>query len=341
MATVSPCSAPPLVVACGCASEGVSSAPAGATHAPAPDQAEPTPAERPQPDPADDSARTDAPGNFRSARTPEAAAASPEPIPAPSARYGAAVQPATSVATADDEPTPATVDEDDVVTEAAEQPTVDRYSVAPEPAEVTPPTWSPERPLPTDPIAPEEFGDSEIPAEPELADAPADATASADSDKPAAVESAPPTAADEPIDPIEAYLNGDSDASATSNDAESSASEKPPADDQPADGPTAEAFFGTMDADALLRAAGGLASAAPRTWRTLQTDRRWEARLVAVTADEAVFVQPVGYETRCVLGELSTDDLRFVRQQIAARQWQIAHEQAPADEADGIELAAQ
>ena len=172
-------------------------------------------------------------------------------------------------------------------------------------------------------------------------DAPADATASADSDKPAAVESAPPTAADEPIDPIEAYLNGDSDASATSNDAESSASEKPPADDQPADGPTAEAFFGTMDADALLRAAGGLASAAPRTWRTLQTDRRWEARLVAVTADEAVFVQPVGYETRCVLGELSTDDLRFVRQQIAARQWQIAHEQAPADEADGIELAAQ
>lgn len=101
----------------------------------------------------------------------------------------------------------------------------------------------------------------------------------------------------------------------------------------------ADDLFGRVEAEAVLQDDGGFASHRARRWTAPATNRRWDARLVTVTADTAVFRQPNGMQTRCQLSDLSTPDLQFVQQQIAARQWQLAHAQQPSDEPGSPTLA--
>lgn len=215
--------------------------------------------------------------------------------------------------------------------------------------DVEAPVWSPDRPQETTSPTPAAVEpDGVTPTDPFAAD---DATGDDDD-----------AAADEPIDPfanpapapapreradaqVESVFGGfDAPPAAAptepnAEEPESASDGKADAADEGSEAP-ADIMFGTEDdAAATLNIDGGLSSSEARRWRAPGVDRQFEARLVAVTAAEAVFELPSGLPTRCELGELSTADLRFVQRQIAARRWQLAHQDGPAAKPQATAMA--
>lgn len=192
------------------------------------------------------------------------------------------------------------------------------------PAELPPRYSQPETPPPAAPNGLEEAF-SESPSA--SAESPAPTGPSTDNSAAPTVPSTDEAAAP-PADPF-----GDEPTSPESDAANGSGQ---PVDEQPADEspaapaePDVEDLFGPSAEADVLGEPGGWASRSNRTWTDAAGDMLAPARLVAIDGQRATLQTADGGVHRLQFGELSADDLTFLRRQIDARRAALARRPGP------------
>jgi hypothetical protein len=141
-------------------------------------------------------------------------------------------------------------------------------------------------------------------------------------------------------DPYEGLFPPDENTAEAETPAPETPSTEPPATNETPSSEDAEESPRTPDYDELfppgsstgnLSAPGGWASEAPRPWKDADGRVLATGRIVGVTAQQLVLAGDDGAEQAFPYAALSNDDLRFLREQVAARRAELQAERA-ADE---------